>query len=79
MLVELGLARQTVEGHQNESPGIEGGQRRRDHCRGEHVKHHRIVGREGSLDDRVLGEVTGGERKSGEREGADHHHRIGKR
>ena len=72
-------ARSAVEGHEDQPPAIERGERGRDHNEPERVTGGGVVAGESRLDDRVLGEEAGGQRKSGERERADQHHRVGDR
>ena len=79
-LVVVMVVRLAVEGHEDQPPGIERGQRRGDDRHDEAVARRRVpVTRVGRLDDRVLGEKAGGEGKAGERQRADHHHRVGER
>ena len=72
-----GPAGRSLEGHEEQAPGVERGHQRGDDGaqEGERVPGPgRGVGR---LDDRVLGVVAGGEGEADQRQGADGHHRRG--
>ena len=78
-LVVMLVVRLAVERLEDQAPRIERGQAGGDHRHRETVEGERIVRDIGGLDDRVLGEIAGGQREAGQRQRADHHHRIGVR
>ena len=73
------VVRSAVEGQEDQPPRIEGGQRRGDGGRAEGVEPHRIPTHVGGLDDRILGEKSGSEGKTGQCQRADHHRPVGER
>src|SRR6478736_9454766 len=67
----LAVVRLAVERLEDQSPGIKRREQCRDDCANEAVKGHRILADEGSLDDRILREVSGREWEAGQRQRAD--------
>ena len=76
-LVVAQIVRRAMEGLEDQPPGVERGQPRRDHGQREGIGREDVLAGERRLDDGVLGEIAGGERKAGERERADHHAPVG--
>src|SRR5215470_16217849 len=66
----LAIVRLAMERLEDQSPGIERREQCRDDRANEAVERHRILADEGSLDDGVLGEVSGREREAGQRQRA---------
>ncbi len=72
-------SRLTVEGHDQEPPGIERGQERGEDPEAEGIAAHRGPRRPGRREDHVLRVIAGEDRNPGERQAADPHQRIGDR
>ena len=56
--------RLAVKGHEDQPPGIEAGEGRRDHQHDEGKTGRRVVADKGGFDDHVLGEKAGKPRKT---------------
>ena len=72
-------ARLAVKGHDQQAPGIECGQERREHAEAEGVTAHCRPGGPRGRQDHVLRVVAGEDRNAGQRETADPHQRVGDR
>ena len=76
--------RLAVEGHENQPPGIETGEGRRNDQHDKGKSCSRIASDKGGLNNGILGNETGGSDRcernteTGQRQGADNHHPIGR-
>ena len=71
MIIVRSPMRLAEERHEDETPGIERGEPRRDRDEDEGIGRRPAVARIGRLDDRVLREIAGCQRKAGQRQRAD--------
>ena len=73
----LGPVAAAEEGHEEQAPGVEGGEQGGDHRHQEGEVRARPVRGVGGLDDGVLGEVAGGAGEADQRQRPDQHHDRG--